>query len=1014
MTPIGNRWTNELLNLYEVDEQGRFVYMVAFDADDIEGAVTELADRYAVGEGAAFAEIVRLDNEGALLHARRDWTAYAERYAPDVVMIDHRPVGAGTITDRDEHIRYVRTGAELMNAHYLWRPEIIAITPNAMLRTLRLIGREEAGADVELVSLNICCWRDGLISHLEQFPADQREQARARFDELVASEAAEPPSLENPAMDALRGTLDALVALDWGAYDGLYATDAVWEDRRPLVRSRFVGREAIVEAIKVLGGLGANVYRLVPLATRGDGVALARVTHGSRASAFECEILKLVELDEDGLIRSNVNFDPDDIDYAFDVLDERFIAGEGAPFADVLRAVHEPLRTHRERDWERHRPMYTDDLEVVDHRPAAWGSISGIDAWLAHVAAGIEVMPDLSLRVVTLRAVGAHGVIRQVLGTGTNSEGGQIEMSFYSVVICQDGKIARIENYPLDRLDDARVRFSELRDPPLLESAATRVADRVLAAIRTADRDAFAALHHPDVVMTDRREGMSNQVVGRDEAMANLDAFMAVAGEADVSHEVIAIRGDRLALERQTYTARDSGFELEFLALGEIDAADRLVEIVLFDVRALDDAFDVLEERFIAGEGAPFADNLRMTQRTLRAHRDRDWDTYRTSFAEDIEVIDHRPAGWGEIRGYDAWLDHTKAVIELMEDARLRHVAVHAMGPHGAVRQVSVTGRNAGGGDVELAYLSCNIVRDDRVVHIEVFPLDQLAEALTRFEELRPGPQLAHENAAFRTANRLNEAALRGDWETVASLFADDVTVEDIRPGLGMRIEGRDAAIGATRTIFETEPVAVKELLATRGDRLFMSRDTYTIDDFTVVTMTVTEVDQAHRISAYISFDGDAFDDALADLEERYLNGEGAPYPVFRVAAKAPRNYNARDWTAFEADAAPGFIAVDHRPASWGTIHGGAEFTRTISAFVDVVPNMRMWASRIHAITEHVLALELTVTGTSADGVDLEIVSHVVTVSSGTQSVRTELFPEDGFDDALARFDELAARDDPA
>src|ERR1700761_6848412 len=73
---------------------------------------------------------------------------------------------------------------------------------------------------------------------------------------------------------------------------------------------------------------------------------------------------------------------------------------------------------------------------------------------------------------------------------------------------------------------------------------------------------------------------------------------------------VVAIRGERLVLMRNRLSVRDEepeAFSTEVLAVAEIDADERGVAVVTFDVDDTDAAFAELDARYIAGEAAAHA-----------------------------------------------------------------------------------------------------------------------------------------------------------------------------------------------------------------------------------------------------------------------------------------------------------------------------------------------------------------------------------------------------------------------
>ncbi len=72
------------------------------------------------------------------------------------------------------------------------------------------------------------------------------------------------------------------------------------------------------------------------------------------------------------------------------------------------------------------------------------------------------------------------------------------------------------------------------------------------------------------------------------------------------------------------------------------------------------------------------------------------------------------------------------------------------------------------------------------------------------------------------------------------------------------------------------------DVLAIRGERLVLARIAFSGRDqrpeaFHTEILRIAEIDADERIAAYVAFDLEDFDAAIAELDARYLAGEGAP-----------------------------------------------------------------------------------------------------------------------------------------
>ena len=121
------------------------------------------------------------------------------------------------------------------------------------------------------------------------------------------------------------------------------------------------------------------------------------------------------------------------------------------------------------------------------------------------------------------------------------------------------------------------------------------------------DWDAMAAIIADDFFGDDRRRVVGSGVrIGREAQLADMRAI-ADLFIANMTWTDIATRGDRLVLFRVGFLDRDQkpdAFHTEVLCVAEIDADERIVASVSFDLDDVDAAFEELDARYLAGEAA--------------------------------------------------------------------------------------------------------------------------------------------------------------------------------------------------------------------------------------------------------------------------------------------------------------------------------------------------------------------------------------------------------------------------
>ena len=1011
---------SELLSLYEIDDEGLVVRAVAFDLVDVEAAYDELERRYAAGEGRPYGSILSLMRRTEAAHLARDWPAFSALHHSDLVTIDHGPASAGALHGIDAFVRYLRGHIEVVPDIRLTTTQIVRTSANAMLRRRR-VGSRETETEMDFIELD--AHRDGRWSYIECLPPERIAEAIARFDELLGPRP-DAARLENAATRLIELSRRILDEADWDAADRFIADDVELDDRRHGVRSVGRGRDAWIANFKAVHDLGFRSGEGRDIAIRGDRLSL---NDGWMVDADGNQLaaLQLNELDGSGRVCRFVWFDPEDRDAAFGELERRYLETD-PPHADVWRACVEMRQAHDARDWERFRSIVAPDVVLVDRRPASLGRVEGRDGCVAALSAIADVITDVRARVPEIVAISANALMCVSNISGMNAEGGPVELPrHFFVGRVEDCVFRHIELIPLNQRDNALERFTELSrttgvkaarsGDAALTNSATSVADRIVEAVAQGDVDAFLATHRSDVTVIDERSGLRNVITGREAAADNFRAFMQDV-RVEPRRDVLAIRGDRLALVHLTFTLADSGFVLDFVALGEVDADGLAVRMELFDTTDLDNAFQRLDEWYIEGEGAPYARAIRSQMSLQKGWNTRDWELMASAFAEELDFVDHRPAALGELRGRDEIIRWASAGITA--DVRHDIVAFHAIEANGAVVEVLSRGTNAEGGIVEQSYLHVFVLdREGRTKHTERFDVDDLDRALARFDESGAGDpstglgaELA--NTATRNANLAREARHTGDWDSIRSLFTDDVVIEDRRAGLGTRGAGLDAMIRNFEVVRDLgfRP-AGSDVEAIRGDRLALVRGS-SVDPAgnEIEVLALIRADAHDRIDLVIYFDLDAADAAFDEIDELFVAGEGAPYAdMLRGGDEQRIALRNGDWATYRALTDPEIVLVDHRPASLGEIHGVDAVLNVLQTLAPLMRGMKPRVVAYPALADDRTLTELVATGTAEHGGEVEMAHLRLQQYRDGRVVRAELFPVDALDDALARFDELGA-----
>jgi hypothetical protein len=176
----------EILEVDEVDAEGRFVSSIVFDVGDRGAASAELFERYAAAgaDGAS----------PAVLDIFRAWNAHDfERLQAglpdDFYLDDRRRTGVGRLASAAAYLTGLTALWELSRDVRLETLYTIAIAPHGRLYVCRWFGTNAEGGDFEAVYVCLGLGRGDKPVGLEIFELDDVAAATARFEELRAEDA---------------------------------------------------------------------------------------------------------------------------------------------------------------------------------------------------------------------------------------------------------------------------------------------------------------------------------------------------------------------------------------------------------------------------------------------------------------------------------------------------------------------------------------------------------------------------------------------------------------------------------------------------------------------------------------------------------------------------------------------------------------------------------------------------------------------------------------------------------
>jgi hypothetical protein len=587
-------------------------------------------------------------------------------------------------------------------------------------------------------------------------------------------------------------------------------------------------------------------------------------------------------------------------------------------------------------------------------------------------------------------------------------------------------------------------------------NAATANLARIEAAIAARDIDAFPTLHADSIEAVHHPTGLT---WGRDGALAIWRSQREIR-DLDYRVELLATLGDSVALCRARLSARGevgakfdvAAWEYEDIVITDVDAEGRCQRCEFFAADRLGDAVARLYERYAEllpnGPARAHAAATARSVAALALAGRFDLDRWATAFAPGIEALDHRTVGFGSLHGYEAVMQGARAFAELSEDwaARVDDILALRHGAFLVARRDFGTWR-AGGGAFERQLLMIFVFgADGLLTRYEQLDADRDDEALARFEELTAEPaavriasktsrdgratavpatrRRVRANAATANAARVDAAVAARDVDAFATLFADSVEAVHHPTGLAY---GRDGALAVWHSQFAVRDFDYRtEPLATLGDSIALCRRAFSasgvvgakfdVGAYESEELVIIDVDADGRRRRVEAFAADRLGDAVTRLYERHaeLLPDG---PARERATATARSVAVVAWTGpidldrLAAVNARDLEAVDHRSVGFGSLQGAEAVLRSTRALLELSEEMSGRVDDIVALRHDALLMRWTTFGTQRAGggaFERQVLLIFVFGADGLV-MRWEQFDSDRDDEALARFDELAA-----
>jgi class 3 adenylate cyclase/tetratricopeptide (TPR) repeat protein len=1010
-----------VISAIRVDENARTPRFETFPPELLHRALARAEELYledeATGEAAAGARrrIVQwrmcdAQNEG-------DLDALASAFAPGVVFVDRRPVGWGTVEGRDAVMEVFRA-VRYRSVQHTWSiTEVHAVADDGCVYTLPFAGTDEEGGSYEGGRVLVTHLTDEGMARVDLFPQDDVEGALAYFHERQREAPLSPPTavstherivgrdgaLSNAYTEAFQRCLRTISDGDWDRLSALYASDIVVEDRRAGLQHVLRHPEEVVGMLQESTHFAYSLGRMDVVAVRGERLAIHRILWRLQDDA-EVEMLVVGELDEHGRISASIHFDGGDLEAALAELDRRYVA-QLPPLEAAVFSVLPPLAAaYNAHDWSGYLSAFHDDVEVVDGRPAGWGVLHGAEEVGSHIRTLIDLVPDAWALCTSVERISGQAVVARVVTRGTDTNGGRVEITYFLLFVVRDGKIARWDLFPFDQHDRALARFDDLTKQ---STTIARAWDRLIATMNARDFVSIDELHAPTFVMHDRTMGHD---FGRGEFLTSLEETLRTPGSFRPGRSVIV--GDRHGLIELIWSQADEVLELANWYLTRCDADGRFVRADRFRDGQLLVAMARAEELYLedeaSGAEAEWSRHRVDLWRAFIADNEGDWDTWQSLVDPEAVVVDRSALGWGEVTS-DGVMERQEALSTLTDEHRLRLESV-AIDGDVVMTHVVVEGTSKDGGTFEMARCVIQV----GTTYQEHFAADEHEEAARRFRELaeesRRATVASPRTTIEQTWQRLLAAMNARDFDVLRDLHAPEFVLRDHVYHFDFDLE---AQLGNLRNVLGQDGEYAPGPAVYFGDRHAVGQMTWSgalgsVGLSEVPNWYVTRCGTDGRyLTVEVYSDDDVFD-ALERAEELYLEDEAAGEAVGWSGDRIRmwrycRAFNSGDIGEHREWLAPDLVAVDHRPAGFGVLHGREAWLGWLEELGDQAPDRRYGLSGAR-IDRGVCLLDMVTTGTRDPGGRFEIPVIVVLTANGS---RMELFHPEQREEAERRFDEL-------
>lgn len=673
-----------------------------------------------------------------------------------------------------------------------------------------------------------------------------------------------------------------------------------------------------------------------------------------------------------------------------------------------------------DRDWTGVSALLADGYQAVDH---AAGTTYGADELVESLRL-LYQGEDPCYTAEVLATLGPHlSLVREHHGARALADGRLDVAEFAHEAIRfsevdDEGRYARSESFPVDRLGDAVVRMYERYGE---RAADGRERERAMGTARSI-RSFTGAIGVDDLRERTARECqvVDHRVLGTwsgdSQAVGDhLEGLAQLASDVHVRDEDVLGLGPSVLLRRLRHlgTQRFGGgsYERAFLMLATFDGAGRFSCIELFDLDQESDAlarFDALAGERSAASRFSNAASGWIEEALVRRWTARDWEGFVATFAPGFRYDDRRALSRSEA-GLEDFFSGSRVLWE-QPSSGFELELVATRGERLAASRLQFRAEFAGGTPLETpsGYAVYEVDERGRATAVVLFDRDDEAGARAELDA-RYGDT---EGQGLDLIRCINER----DWESARAHCAEDmVQVDHRRVALLGTTRGADAWIVNLRALVALAPdveVRLDHVRATPRGSWSHAAWAGTRDGgrFEIPVIVVREYDETGRTRRFDAYEEDDHDAAVARLAEILAPEDSSP-PFANDAWRAFRAafgdaWVQRDQARFAAAHAPTLLLRDHRRLLRTELTDRDAFLEYARPMLETA--LRESSSLLASRGEHLALAQFTVVfGSDPEAASATDSLGLIEVDESGSIVAYDRYDPDDFETAFA---ELEAR----